>query len=424
MKKVVSTLLSVAMVAAMATGFAVSSSAEDVTVKGVIPFTTPSKVPTIDGKISGSEWDKAYTLDLSNDTVGAVDEGSAMNNPGSAKISVLWSSTLVNPEDDPTWIPDLDYDYNEDKIGGLYFKFEVKDTTKAWATGHMGTGTKEANATDAVQLFIDPGLKQSMSNKGAWIYTFTGYSASNPGVGEVPAGSGYWWEHLQIGGGSGTYFSYPVEIATEMHVTFAPEYPHPGEAPADVASAEYKAWLKALGDAYEHITDYQGYTIEAFLPWIALNFDNGAAPIPKEGTGIGMAFSLVDYGFDWDAYYAYIEQNGTEGAVINSYQYINFMKLSIGANDDPISICNRTKNFDLFTLGAPYFETSSVMKGDCNGDGVVSLPDVTKAALHVAGVEVLTGDNFTAADVNGDGSVSLPDVTKIALHVAGIELLD
>ena len=95
MKKVVSTLLSVAMVAAMATGFAVSSSADEVTVKGVIPFTTPSKVPTIDGKISGNEWDKAYTLDLSNDTVGAVDEGSAMNNPGSAKISVLWSSTLV-----------------------------------------------------------------------------------------------------------------------------------------------------------------------------------------------------------------------------------------------------------------------------------------------------------------------------------------
>ena len=100
-------------------------------------------------------------------------------------------------------------------------------------------------------------------------------------------------------------------------------------------------------------------------------------------------------------------------------------KSTAGDNDTSWSAATgRSQNFNVFELGASMGSAGDVMKGDCNGDGDISLADVSLAALHVAGMEVLTGDNFTAADVNGDDSVTLPDVSKIALHVAGIELLD
>ena len=59
MKKVLSAALSLAMTASFATGFAVMSSAEEITVdqNHVIPYVQPENIPTIDGKTtSENEW--------------------------------------------------------------------------------------------------------------------------------------------------------------------------------------------------------------------------------------------------------------------------------------------------------------------------------------------------------------------------------
>lgn len=50
--------------------------------------------------------------------------------------------------------------------------------------------------------------------------------------------------------------------------------------------------------------------------------------------------------------------------------------------------------------------------GDANGDGTVSVTDVTMTISHILG-QTPDGFNVEAADVNGDGSISVTDVTMI-----------
>ena len=63
----------------------------------------------------------------------------------------------------------------------------------------------------------------------------------------------------------------------------------------------------------------------------------------------------------------------------------------------------------------------SAVKGDINGDGKVSVTDISQLAAHVKGVKALA--NETAADLNGDGKVSVTDVSQLAAHVKGIKEL-
>ncbi|SFB87092.1 dockerin type I repeat-containing protein [Ruminococcus albus] len=66
---------------------------------------------------------------------------------------------------------------------------------------------------------------------------------------------------------------------------------------------------------------------------------------------------------------------------------------------------------------------SELLLGDVNGDGVINVTDISKAAAHVKGKKLLTGDALKRADVNSDGVVNVTDVTKIAAHVKGKKLL-
>ena len=432
-KKVFSAAMACVVSVSMLAGFAVSGNAAEKEVEYVIPYVSPAKIPTIDGVSTAGEWDKALVIDVNKDTVGAYyteqgDEIIPPDDSASLKAYLLWSSDL-SAITDPAFA--FLYNYNDDPIGGLYFKFEVKDTTKAWANGlwtaNKVTGDRNAEQADGVQVIVDPGLRQAFSNAECWKYTFNAYSAGNPGVGSVPSGNAFWWEHWQVTGGSGTYEYYPVQVKSTVHWTYDPAYPMP-EGPEPIGAEDPEAWKaykSKADDAAEHAIAYDGYVIEAFLPWIALNYDGGAGIIPSTTeefkTKIGMCLNLLDWTFDWQKY----KESGND---YNQVQYCwssNLNKSTAGDNDTSWSAATgRSQNFNVFELGASMGSAGDVMKGDCNGDGDISLADVSLAALHVAGMEVLTGDNFTAADVNGDDSVTLPDVSKIALHVAGIELLD
>lgn len=82
-------------------------------------------------------------------------------------------------------------------------------------------------------------------------------------------------------------------------------------------------------------------------------------------------------------------------------------------------------------LGEDYMETSanvegsvsgSVMRGDVNSDGTLTLADVIRIARHIIGLDMISDINtLLGADVNGDGIVTTADVVKLARYVAGIE---
>ena len=58
--------------------------------------------------------------------------------------------------------------------------------------------------------------------------------------------------------------------------------------------------------------------------------------------------------------------------------------------------------------------------GDADGDGVITVMDVTAVQKHIAEINILTGDRFLAADVNRDGVVDISDATLIQKYVADI----
>jgi len=53
---------------------------------------------------------------------------------------------------------------------------------------------------------------------------------------------------------------------------------------------------------------------------------------------------------------------------------------------------------------------ADLIKGDVNGDGSLSITDVTMTISHILG-QTPEGFNAAVADVNGDGSVTITDVT-------------
>lgn len=61
---------------------------------------------------------------------------------------------------------------------------------------------------------------------------------------------------------------------------------------------------------------------------------------------------------------------------------------------------------------------SDVMLGDVNGDGKVSVSDITFVQLYLANKKTLSEDQLKAADTTCDGKVSVSDITRIQLKLA------
>lgn len=54
------------------------------------------------------------------------------------------------------------------------------------------------------------------------------------------------------------------------------------------------------------------------------------------------------------------------------------------------------------------------------GTSAISSFDAAKIAQHVAGVSILTGNQFVVADVSGNGTLSSFDGGQVARYVAGV----
>ncbi|MBR5266780.1 MAG: SH3 domain-containing protein [Lachnospiraceae bacterium] len=64
-------------------------------------------------------------------------------------------------------------------------------------------------------------------------------------------------------------------------------------------------------------------------------------------------------------------------------------------------------------------QSASLKKGDCNGDGSVTILDLMLINQQVLGQNVLSGAALKAADMNGDGKVTSADATAIQKAIFG-----
>lgn len=65
---------------------------------------------------------------------------------------------------------------------------------------------------------------------------------------------------------------------------------------------------------------------------------------------------------------------------------------------------------------------TNYLRGDADGDGVVTISDVTAIQRHLADLEHLSSANLQAADVDGNG-LDITDATKIQRFLAEFENL-
>ena len=70
--------------------------------------------------------------------------------------------------------------------------------------------------------------------------------------------------------------------------------------------------------------------------------------------------------------------------------------------------------YDLDNAAAHY------LKGDVNGDGVISIADATTLQKYLANIVDFDDKQLAVADTNGDGSVSIADATQIQKYLANI----
>ena len=66
-------------------------------------------------------------------------------------------------------------------------------------------------------------------------------------------------------------------------------------------------------------------------------------------------------------------------------------------------------------------EYTLIVKGDLNGDGKISLIDISKMKKAYLQIETLSEIQEKAADINQDGKMSLMDISKIKKVYLGIE---
>ena len=75
------------------------------------------------------------------------------------------------------------------------------------------------------------------------------------------------------------------------------------------------------------------------------------------------------------------------------------------------------------TLSGEVWATFNVVRvpvilGDADGDGTVTVKDVTAIQRHAAEFILLTGIEMKAADIDGDGTVTISDATVIQMYLA------
>ncbi len=68
-------------------------------------------------------------------------------------------------------------------------------------------------------------------------------------------------------------------------------------------------------------------------------------------------------------------------------------------------------------------ELTIIVKGDCSGDGVISIADYTLIRLDILELKPLLDEFILAADVNNDQDISIADYTLVRLHILELKAI-
>lgn len=68
-------------------------------------------------------------------------------------------------------------------------------------------------------------------------------------------------------------------------------------------------------------------------------------------------------------------------------------------------------------------EYTLIVLGDTNGDGKITLTDLSQTILHILEKNLLIDEYKQAADINLDNEITLTDLSKMKLHLVGLELI-
>ena len=75
-------------------------------------------------------------------------------------------------------------------------------------------------------------------------------------------------------------------------------------------------------------------------------------------------------------------------------------------------VTTQTNKYEVSDVTADFLPYLNVMMGDVNGDGQLTISDVTMLISYVLGTEQPTFI-LAAADVTGDGNINIADVTRL-----------
>jgi hypothetical protein len=111
----------------------------------------------------------------------------------------------------------------------------------------------------------------------------------------------------------------------------------------------------------------------------------------------------------WNDYFTYPALTGNQSAG----RYPDGSNTSYVMDHPTIAKANLYTDYSvLYAQGEWWSPESTVLKGDVNGDGDVTVADITEVADIIMGAAY--GYDAEAADVNGDGEITVADITEIA----------
>ena len=99
---------------------------------------------------------------------------------------------------------------------------------------------------------------------------------------------------------------------------------------------------------------------------------------------------------------------------------LNYSIVKIDSSDSYTNAYNKLKK----SLNAFYIQTQGKELGDVNGDGKISIDDVTDIQKYIANTIDFTEEQMALADVDKNGTVSIDDVTLIQKHLAGMAVIE
>lgn len=194
--------------------------------------------------------------------------------------------------------------------------------------------------------------------------------------------------------------------------------------------------LEQTGDFYKIISDmplkaYTDGTIYACNVW---DYDHGASVAYVKKDCITLVrdnlaaspsgITSKTYKIDNTGKYISKIPAGTDAAVFVAGFENGSVKVYEGENEvasGPMKTGMKIEAFD--KDGQPLTSYTTVVTGDVNGDGSISITDLIQINRHLLGLQKLTGASLKAADTNNSASVTISDLVKTNRFLLGLETM-